>query len=187
MGYLITRRIEIDAGHRIPQHNSKCRHLHGHRYKIEASLSAAALQSKGSQSGMVQDFGVLKDVMKHVIHDVFDHTLILYIDDPIAKMFWSPEKLSFMKRELQARASSDSVGGKFYLRASTDELNLIFVLCTFIPTAENLAEAWYEALSVHLESHFVGYPMGEPIPRLESVKVWETPNCAAIFPWGDNQ
>ncbi|HCX34237.1 MAG TPA: 6-carboxytetrahydropterin synthase QueD, partial [Rhodocyclaceae bacterium] len=27
----ITRRLEFDAGHRIPDHLSRCRHLHGHR------------------------------------------------------------------------------------------------------------------------------------------------------------
>ncbi|HEX5676071.1 MAG TPA: 6-carboxytetrahydropterin synthase, partial [Azonexus sp.] len=26
---LITRRLEFDAGHRIPDHRSQCRHLHG--------------------------------------------------------------------------------------------------------------------------------------------------------------
>ena len=35
----ITRRLEFDAGHRIPNHNSQCRHLHGHRYAIEITLS----------------------------------------------------------------------------------------------------------------------------------------------------
>lgn len=29
---LITRRLEFDAGHRIPDHQSQCRYLHGHRY-----------------------------------------------------------------------------------------------------------------------------------------------------------
>jgi 6-pyruvoyltetrahydropterin/6-carboxytetrahydropterin synthase len=30
----ITRRLEFDAGHRIPHHDGQCRHLHGHRYAI---------------------------------------------------------------------------------------------------------------------------------------------------------
>ena len=33
----ITRRLEFDAGHRIPDHASQCRHLHGHRYAIEVT------------------------------------------------------------------------------------------------------------------------------------------------------
>jgi hypothetical protein len=35
----ITRRLEFDAGHRIPDHASQCRHLHGHRYALEITLS----------------------------------------------------------------------------------------------------------------------------------------------------
>ena len=35
----ITRRLEFDAGHRIPDHASQCRHLHGHRYALEVTLS----------------------------------------------------------------------------------------------------------------------------------------------------
>ncbi|MFZ8988336.1 MAG: 6-carboxytetrahydropterin synthase, partial [Methylophilaceae bacterium] len=36
---IITSRMEFDAGHRIPNHKSSCRNLHGHRYAIEVSLS----------------------------------------------------------------------------------------------------------------------------------------------------
>ena len=31
----VTRRLEFDAGHRIPDHRSQCRNLHGHRYVLE--------------------------------------------------------------------------------------------------------------------------------------------------------
>ena len=34
----ITKRLEFDAGHRIPQHKSQCRNLHGHRYALEITL-----------------------------------------------------------------------------------------------------------------------------------------------------
>ena len=38
----ITRRLEFDAGHRIPNHQSQCRHLHGHRYALEVTLVAVS-------------------------------------------------------------------------------------------------------------------------------------------------
>ncbi|MEE8246777.1 MAG: 6-carboxytetrahydropterin synthase, partial [Alphaproteobacteria bacterium] len=38
--YTVTRRLEIDAGHRVMTHGSKCRHLHGHRYVVEAVCRA---------------------------------------------------------------------------------------------------------------------------------------------------
>ena len=60
---LITRRLEFDAGHRIPQHQSQCRHLHGHRYALEITLSAEVIHDEGaSDDGMVMDFGEIKRI-----------------------------------------------------------------------------------------------------------------------------
>ena len=43
----ITRRLEFDAGHRIPNHISQCRHLHGHRYAIEITLRGNIIRRAG--------------------------------------------------------------------------------------------------------------------------------------------
>ncbi len=34
----IRRYVETDTGHRVPNHKSKCKHLHGHRYRFEAEI-----------------------------------------------------------------------------------------------------------------------------------------------------
>ena len=34
----ITTRMEFDSGHRIPNHKSVCKNLHGHRYAIEVTV-----------------------------------------------------------------------------------------------------------------------------------------------------
>ena len=53
----ITRRLEFDAGHRIPNHDSRCRHLHGHRYAIEVTVSGDIVTAEGdAEQGMVTDF-----------------------------------------------------------------------------------------------------------------------------------
>ena len=60
---LITKQIEIDMAHRVPNHKSKCHNLHGHRYKIEVGVDDKLITRKGSSSeGMVIDFGDLKDI-----------------------------------------------------------------------------------------------------------------------------
>ena len=56
--HLISREISIDAGHRVTEHTSKCRNLHGHRYTIQAWCSGP-LFSEGEQGGMVLDFGFI--------------------------------------------------------------------------------------------------------------------------------
>ena len=40
----ITRKLEFDAGHRIPDHNSQCRNLHGHRYTLLITLVGAVIE-----------------------------------------------------------------------------------------------------------------------------------------------
>lgn len=78
--FSITRRIEIDMAHRIPHHASKCYNLHGHRYVIEATCIGETI-NRGEQTGMVMDFGFLKQCMMDVIHDPYDHGMALYEDD----------------------------------------------------------------------------------------------------------
>jgi 6-pyruvoyltetrahydropterin/6-carboxytetrahydropterin synthase len=57
----ITRKLEFDAGHRIPDHKSQCRNLHGHRYTLEITLTGAVIDVEGnSDNGMIMDFSDIK-------------------------------------------------------------------------------------------------------------------------------
>ena len=79
---LITRRLEFDAGHRIPQHQSQCRHLHGHRYALEVTLAGDVIQTEGAaEQGMVMDFSEVKDIALQKIAHVWDHAFLVYRGD----------------------------------------------------------------------------------------------------------
>ncbi|MBK8523626.1 MAG: 6-carboxytetrahydropterin synthase QueD [Betaproteobacteria bacterium] len=79
---LITRRLEFDAGHRIPDHKSQCRHLHGHRYAIEITLSGDVIRQDGdAANGMVMDFSEVKALAKQHVVDVWDHAFLVYSGD----------------------------------------------------------------------------------------------------------
>lgn len=79
---LITRRLEFDAGHRIPDHKSQCRNLHGHRYAIEITLSGEIIQRDGdAANGMVMDFSEVKALAKEHLVDVWDHAFLVYAGD----------------------------------------------------------------------------------------------------------
>lgn len=73
----ITKRIEIDYGHRLANHNGKCRHYHGHRGVIQATFGTQVMSD-----GMVADFGVLKATMEAVARN-WDHGMILQEGDPM--------------------------------------------------------------------------------------------------------
>lgn len=72
-----TRRIEFDAAHRVMQHNSKCKMLHGHRYAVEATFLAQELD----QLGMVIDFGIIREILGQWIDSNWDHNVILNSKD----------------------------------------------------------------------------------------------------------
>jgi 6-pyruvoyltetrahydropterin/6-carboxytetrahydropterin synthase len=79
---LITRRLEFDAGHRIPSHHSKCRHLHGHRYAIEVTLSGSIITEAGAaEQGMIMDYSEVKRIANAALVDLWDHAFLVYSQD----------------------------------------------------------------------------------------------------------
>jgi 6-pyruvoyltetrahydropterin/6-carboxytetrahydropterin synthase len=78
----ITRRLEFDAGHRIPDHHSQCRHLHGHRYAIEITLAGAVIDADGApENGMVMDFSEVKALARRHLIDAWDHAFLAWRRD----------------------------------------------------------------------------------------------------------
>jgi 6-pyruvoyltetrahydropterin/6-carboxytetrahydropterin synthase len=78
----ITRKLEFDAGHRIPDHKSQCRNLHGHRYTLEITLVGAVIDVEGSSdNGMIMDFSDVKSLAKQHLVDVWDHAFLAYEKD----------------------------------------------------------------------------------------------------------
>ena len=153
-----TRKIEIDAGHRIPNHHSKCRHIHGHRYVIEATVRGILIMD-GPSEGMIIDFGFLKDYMMTVIHNRCDHTLILCKWDPLLPTLEPDENYkSHGSTEWEVRETK-------YTR--------VYVIKD-VPTAENLAKHWFHQLNEQIRS-------GPEPATLEKLRVYETPNC-----WADH-
>jgi 6-pyruvoyltetrahydropterin/6-carboxytetrahydropterin synthase len=80
----ITRRVEFDAGHRLPNHASQCRNIHGHRYALEITLSSAVIHEDGAaDDGMVMDFGDIKRIADERIVDLWDHAFLVYRGDKV--------------------------------------------------------------------------------------------------------
>lgn len=76
--FQITRRMEFDAGHRIPNHQGQCRHLHGHRYQIEVTLQGQLIQTAGAtDEGMMMDFVYIKAIIQEFIIDPWDHSFFV--------------------------------------------------------------------------------------------------------------
>lgn len=170
--YTVTRQIGIDAGHRIPTHGSKCHHLHGHRYTIEATCRADLLQRDGEQTDMVLDFGFLKMEMMEIIDGPCDHGLILALGDAEALTMFAPPG---RPAEAWLGGLASIVVAEGFCSTSDCRLGQKLYVVPFIPTAERLARHWFERLASPVLRRSGG------LAELLSVQVWETPNCRADF------
>ena len=120
----IRRWVETDTGHRVPNHKSKCRHLHGHRYRWEAELEGEVVIERGvSDEGMLMDFSDVSRILEENIHDVVDHAFVVYEGDEEARRV-----LSGLSAEHRT------------------------VVVPFIPTAENLAKWAFEQIEPHIQT-----------------------------------
>ena len=122
----IRRWIETDTGHRVPNHKSKCKHIHGHRYRWEAEIEGDVVTERGvSEEGMLIDFSDISHILTKYIHDVVDHAFIVYEGDKEVK-----SALSLLGDEHRT------------------------VVVSFIPTAENLAKWAFEQIEDKITSSY---------------------------------
>jgi 6-pyruvoyltetrahydropterin/6-carboxytetrahydropterin synthase len=64
--------FHIDAAHLIDNHPGKCKRLHGHTYKIEVLVDGEV----DPKTGMVLDFGFIKEDFRTAIDLVADHQFL---------------------------------------------------------------------------------------------------------------
>jgi 6-pyruvoyltetrahydropterin/6-carboxytetrahydropterin synthase len=78
-----TRRLQYSIGHRVFQHETKCKHLHGHNFIF--FLTAESSSDSGPDGldsrGRVIDFGVLKEKFDSWFTTNWDHGLVLWSGD----------------------------------------------------------------------------------------------------------
>ena len=90
----ITSTFRFDSAHFLPNHPKKCKFLHGHSYKLEVTIRRRI----DPETGMVMDFGKIKETVKTQIEEVLDHGYINnYIALPTSEniILWIWMQLSF--------------------------------------------------------------------------------------------
>lgn len=139
----ITTRLEFDAGHRIPDHKSQCRNLHGHRYALEITLSGDIItQEKTSENGMVMDFSDVKKIARESVVNVWDHAFIVYQHDkPVLD----------------------------FLNALPDHKTVVFAN---VPTAENMAAEAFRILKIQYKDIYGNHLKLERVRLYETPNSW---------------
>ena len=70
---------DISCGHRVVGHEGKCRHLHGHNYRVHFSCESDQLD----EVGRVVDFSVIKEKLCMWLEDNWDHRMLISTNDPM--------------------------------------------------------------------------------------------------------
>jgi 6-pyruvoyltetrahydropterin/6-carboxytetrahydropterin synthase len=148
----ITRKLEIDYGHRVPNHKSKCFSPHGHRGVIYLHVEGDVIEEEGDhQQGMVVDFSDIKKALMATADHFMDHAFLIYENDPFKNLLQGWD-YGLQKEE----------GRKFKV-----------LVLNYIPTAENISCHIFRMVEEYFKINKAGF-------RVAQVDFQETPNSIAI-------
>ena len=145
---------DISCGHRVHGHESKCRHLHGHNYRVHFVCRAKVGNTSLDDLGRVIDFGEIKSRLCMWIEDNWDHKFLAWEKDPVIREHY--DVLGSGPQGEPAGLFGESI-----------------VFTPFNPTAENMARHLVEVIG---PQQLAGTGV-----TLVSVRIEETAKCSASF------
>lgn len=169
--YRISKGIDIDFAHHIRGHQGACIHIHGHTWRFELVLQAAALDA----TGFVVDFGVLKRQVLTPCHALLDHGLALGADT-FAEV---REHLEHLGAELLASrspaAAADSPSPTPQTLHGAVQAwpgGMKVAVFPFAPTSERLARWLYELAEQRLADERVAIAAARVYETQRPVESW---------------
>jgi len=79
----ITKIFKFETAHSLPGYDGLCKNIHGHSYELQVTVAGYPKKDiSHPKTGMVMDFGDLKKIVRQIIIDKFDHSLVLRSDVP---------------------------------------------------------------------------------------------------------
>jgi len=74
----VTKQFHFEMAHALLNYDGPCKNIHGHSYQLNVTVKGKVkTNTNDSDEGMVVDFGVIKNVVKDLVVDVYDHALVL--------------------------------------------------------------------------------------------------------------
>ena len=147
---------DISCGHRVVGHENKCRHLHGHNYRIHFVCSAQRECESLDHIGRVIDFTAIKERLCMWIENHWDHKFLA----------WEQDEL--MRAASRCMREDNDANEHHYVGFEGS-----IVWLPFNPTAENMAKYLVEIIApIQLRGTGV---------ELISCKIEETMKCSATY------
>lgn len=77
----VTKEFTFESAHVLTGYDGLCSQIHGHSYRLFVTvIGIPSVAENDPKRGMVMDFGVLKEIVKRLIVDRMDHSLVLRRD-----------------------------------------------------------------------------------------------------------
>ena len=74
----VTKEFNFEMAHALWEYDGLCKNVHGHSYKLFVTVIGIPIADESDvKEGMVIDFGDLKRIVKPMIVDKFDHSVVL--------------------------------------------------------------------------------------------------------------
>lgn len=136
----ICKEFGIDAGHRVTRHESQCKNVHGHRYRILVHVRAPELDA----AGRVVDFGVVKERVGAWLLEHLDHGYVHHPDDDVAPLLRARGMKTYAMPAELGEPTAENLARLILARAQEllgDQLRVHRVVVWETPTSSATAEA----------------------------------------------
>lgn len=112
---LVSKEFTFDSAHNLLEYEGKCKHLHGHTYRVVYGVS-----SHLDNIGMAIDFNYIKDFHKQYIHEKLDHK---YLNEVLSGINTTAENMAvWIYDQLESYLTSE--GFKDRLEARVEFIRL---------------------------------------------------------------
>jgi len=111
--YLITTEGSFSSAHFLKDYEGKCANIHGHRWKVVATIRAERLDDNGHSRGMIVDFNQIKKDLKDIT-DLYDHAFIVEKQTLQSDTFECLKRDGFKILEIDFRPTAENLSYVFY-------------------------------------------------------------------------
>ena len=74
--FYVTKSVKFDAAHFLPNYVGKCAVMHGHTWRVDVTIAGEEVAETGPSAGMLLDFTHLKALLRNIVIDRFDHSIL---------------------------------------------------------------------------------------------------------------
>ena len=109
----LSKTFRFEASHQLEGHDGKCARLHGHSWSATVTVRSSQLEESGPKSGMVIDYGELKELVSPVVERHLDHHHLnqtLQTERPTSEFIarWLFERLEHVVPQLHSVAVEET-------------------------------------------------------------------------------